>query len=137
MEKQIIYFGQPAKINCDENCHKAWGNENRPRIYPEISTERIFGFDGSSIYPGTYDDVDVEFNEDHYALLADHELPDAPSDPGTYEGNDAKPKKPEEYGNKWCVRECERCNISHPGESSLPLELKDFSQRRYNIPQKS
>jgi hypothetical protein len=34
----------------------------------------------------------------------------APEDPGTYEGGDAKPL--DAKFNRWCVRECERCQIS-------------------------
>lgn len=34
----------------------------------------------------------------------------APVDPGTYEGNDAKP--PDKTHNKWCARECERSEVS-------------------------
>jgi hypothetical protein len=43
--------------------------------------------------------------------LKDEELGDAPVNPETYEGDDAKPTSKEQMGNKWCVRECERCNM--------------------------
>lgn len=73
-------------------------------------------------------------NEDDYAYLADDELGDAPEDPGTYEGDDAKPINKIGIPNKWCVRQCERCAMSHPGEWNKPLPLPDFSNRVYNIP---
>lgn len=111
MEKIIVYFGQPAKVGCDEKCSKAWGVNQRPRV---------------SISPD---------DEDDYAFLSDDELPDAPDDPGTYEGGHGKPSSPSLAPNKWCVRECERCVMSKPGESDKPLELPDFSKRRFNKPQ--
>lgn len=102
----ILFFGQKMKIVCDEKCEKAWGKNNRPRI--------LLSEDG----------------EDNFVLLADSELGIAPQDPGTYEGSDAKPTESWEKPNKWCVRECERCNKSRPGEHLLPLDPIDFSQRR-------
>lgn len=41
---------------------------------------------------------------------SDAEIGDAPIDPKTYEGWDAKPLKGEDM-NKWCARECERSKI--------------------------
>ena len=38
-------------------------------------------------------------------------LGNAPIDPGTYEGGCAKPINKIDIPNKWCVRECERCNL--------------------------
>lgn len=108
MEKIITYMGQAAKVACDEKCNKAWGINNRP--YNQLSEA----------------DDDTE-------LLSDDELGEAPEDPGTYEGGHAKPINKQGIPNKWCVRECERCVMSNPGESHLPLELKDFSIRRRNI----
>lgn len=107
-ETIIAYFGQPAKVNCDGNCKKAWGINSRPK-------------------------VQLSSNEDDYAYLSDGELGEAPADPGTYEGGHAKPPSALAFPNKWCVRECERCNMSSPGESNLPLVIKDFSERRNNI----
>lgn len=110
MEKIITYWDQKAKVACDEKCEKAWGMDERPRV--ELS----------------------EDNEDDYAYLSDDELGEAPADPGTYEGGDAKPVNKVGIPNKWCIRQCERCEMSHPGEWNKPLLLPDFSKRVYNIP---
>lgn len=109
--KIIVYFGQYTKVNCDRNCNKAWGINSRPKI-PLSSVD-----------------------EDDYFFLADNELGDAPADPGTYEGGQGKPTTPNLFPTKWCVRECERCVRSSPGEYMQPLALPDFSKRRYNITQ--
>jgi hypothetical protein len=109
MEKIITYFNQPAKVACDEKCNKAWGVNSRPRVY-------------------------LSEKEDDYEMLSDDELPDAPLDPGTYEGGHAKPATPLSAPNKWCVRECERCARSRRGRHGDKLELPDFSQRRRNLP---
>lgn len=106
-EATIQYFGQPCKVNCDGNCKKAWGINSRPQV--QLS-----------------DDVD------DYEYLADCELAIAPDDPGTYEGGDAKPQSNSEFPNKWCVRECERCNQSRSGEHELPLPVKTFDKRVRN-----
>ena len=100
-ESIITFCGQKAKVNCDRNCSKAWGINNRPR--------------------------DKKGN-----FLPDKSLGMAPKDPGTYEYDVGKPLSPDEFPQKWCVRECERCNMSSPGKysQSLPLNyeqlLKDF-----------
>lgn len=110
MEKIITYFGQKCKVNCDEKCNKAWGINNRP--YKQLSD-----------------------NEDDIVWLSDNELNEAPEDPGTYEGGDAKPTSKDQIPNKWCVRECERCAKSSPGEWNKSLEKRDFSDRIYNMKQ--
>lgn len=69
MEKLITYCGQPAKVGCDEKCHKAWGSNSRPKV--RLSKD-------------DYDD---------YYYLSDDELGVAPIDPGTYEGGCAKPTR--------------------------------------------
>jgi len=99
------------RIKCDEKCNKAWGLNTRPQIQLD------------------------ENNEDDYCFLSDLELEEAPIDPGTYEGFEmcAKPKTKEELGNKWCIRECERCFRSMPGESVNSIQLHDFNKRFYNI----
>jgi len=111
MEKIITYCGQRAKVGCDERCDKAWGINERPRIE----------FGG-------------EDDPDDYAFLSDDELGLAPENPGTGEGGDWKPINKEDIPNKWCVRECERCAMSNPGEWHKLLELPDYSKRRYNDP---
>lgn len=105
----ITYFGQKAKIGCDENCTKAWGINTRPKL---LLTD----------------------DEDDYCYLSDTELKEAPIDPGTYEGGQAKPKYQTEMLNKWCARECERCVMSKPNEYDKPLIFVDFTERVYNIP---
>jgi len=40
----------------------------------------------------------------------------APTDPGTYEGEHGKPASLAEAHNKWCARECERCQILARGD---------------------
>ena len=70
---------------------------------------------------------------DDTAYLADGELGDAPADPGTYEGECAKPTDYDDptRQNKWCCRECERSRIYDAG---AVVELSDFSRRVYNQP---
>jgi len=108
-EKMITYFGEPARVACDELCSKAWGINSRPK-------------------------VQLSDDEDDYAFLADGELPEAPADPGTYEGGQGKPSSAQYFPNKWCVRECERCRMTPPEHPNDPLILLDFSKRVYNIP---
>ncbi len=109
MQKEIVYFGQSCVTACDEQCHKAWGINNRPR--------RMLS-DG---------------DPDDYVYLADHEVGFAPVDPGTYEGGHAKPRRDDERPNKWCVRECERSALVDKGK---PLVLPDFDSPRPNIPRR-
>ena len=109
MEKVIIFFGQKTKVACDEKCNKAWGINTRPRI-------KI-----------------TDSDEDDWCWFSDNELDNAPENPGTYEGEHAKPIDKSEIPNKWCVRECERCVMSGIGKFNEPLKLKDFSVRIYNI----
>lgn len=49
--------------------------------------------------------------DEHDNMIDDSLLDNAPKDPGTYEGSHGKPKTTEEFPNKWCVRECERCSF--------------------------
>jgi hypothetical protein len=100
--------GESLIIGCDAKCSKAWGISSRPR-------------------------VQLSENEDDYAYLSDDELPDAPDDPGTYEGGHGKPLAPFERLNKWCFRECERSGECIPG-AHTGLGLKNFYQRVYNRP---
>jgi hypothetical protein len=100
LQKNITFCGKEAKVACDGNCNKAWGINSRPS------------------------------NEDKSEWLSDTELDDAPVDPGTYEGGDAKPSDSSQFPNKWCVRECERCSITpYDGNVEDDLKLRDFSNR--------
>ena len=103
----VKFFGQWAKVNCDGRCSKAWGINNRPKVH-------------------------LSEDEDDYAFLADDELGDAPVDPGTYEGGQGKPRSVGEFPNKWCIRECERCNISLRGMSDQQLPVRTFDARVFN-----
>ncbi len=131
MEKIITYCGHPAKVACDEKCDKAWGSV-RPRFYRELGEDKIFGYGygNGEIWP----DKELK-NQDDYILLSDNELCIAPTDNGVLEGDDGKPIHSHQIPNKWCIRECERCSMSNPNKYNEPLELRDFSVRRPNIPQ--
>ena len=113
LTRRITYCGQPATIACDGLCEKAWGLQNRPRLYFARPDE----------------------DPDDYAWLTDAETPQAPADPGTYEGGEAKPTTREErLVSKWCARECERCVMTPAGSPDAVLKLRDFSKRRANKP---
>lgn len=126
LHKNIVYFGKPCVLACDGQCHKAWGINNRPRVYLDDPT--------GTVYPNTDHhyppDMEDYKDEDDYAYLADSELGDAPIDPGTYEGECAKPVEPHERLNKWCARECERSDIADYFDD---IDLDDLSVRQYNI----
>jgi hypothetical protein len=111
LRKEILFCDQPAVIACDGNCRKAWGIDKRPK-------------------------VQISDNEDDYAYLADGELGEAPIDPGTYAGDEAKPTDYDDPNrlNRWCARECERNYLSSPGCHRDPVKLPDLSRRFYNIP---
>ena len=107
MIQRICFAGQPAVVDCDRKCRKAWGMNNRPR-------------------------TQLSDDPDDYVFLADGELGKAPKDPGTCEGGEAKPgNKHTGPLNKWCVRECERCVMADPNEE---LVLPDFDNPKPNIP---
>lgn len=99
----------PVLYVCDSRCEKAWGVNGRSHD----ATSSI-NFDG----------------EDDVVYLADDEVGDAPRDPGTYEGGNGKPMHPSAH-NKWCMRECERCDRIAAGE---PILVRDYSVRHYNQP---
>ena len=111
--RACLYFEHPVAVVCDAKCNKAWGITGRPR---EQLSEDV----------------------DDFAYLSDVELGDAPRDPGTWEGGHGKPVRPEDRMNKWCVRECERSSMypPAPGDRFDELVLKDFSKRRFNMPQR-
>jgi len=111
-------LGESAII-CDGCCQKAWGIAVRPRIQ-------------------------LSDNEDDIVWLADDELPEAPADPGTTEGDYGKPFAHSSEANargmnKWCARQCERSEAFYPGMGAtgdpVPV-LPDWSKRVFNIPRK-
>lgn len=110
--KCVLFFGKPALIACDAQCHKAWGINKRPEV-----------------------ELDPD-NDDDTAYLADDELGEAPADPRTYEGGDGKPQTPEQRLNRWCARECERRSTFALGALVTAAELRSFAQRVYNQPWK-
>ena len=114
--KVIAYFDKTACVCCDQKCNKAWGISQRPRVQLQ----------------------DLGTDPDDFYFLADDEIAeDAPANPRTYEGSDAKPtayENPEEHLlNKWCVRECERFAMSAPGEWELPIVLPDMEHPEPNV----
>jgi hypothetical protein len=108
METTVLFAGQLAKVNCDERCEKAFGVSERP-------THRL------------------SKKEDDWEYLADHEVGEAPEDPGTSEGGHRKPINKQGIPNKWCIRECERCNMSRLGKHEEPLPIIDFTKRIHNL----
>ncbi len=114
IKKDIIFFGIPFVLFCDEKCSKAWGMNLRPKN--QLSED-----------------------DDDYEYLADGELGEAPDDPGTYEGGEGKPYDPHYVKlNKWCCRECERSEIIEVSkideDTDFESLLSDFSKRLSNIP---
>ena len=107
--KEVVCLGKKI-LACDGKCNKSWGYNNRPK---EI--------------------LDID-NEEDYVFLADEELGDAPIDPGTYEGGFGKPQFESDKLNKWCYRECERCEVF---DLDQIIELPDFSKRQYNLLEKN
>lgn len=107
----ILFCGQKARVKCDRKCNKAWGINTRPK-------------------------KQLSIDEDDYCFLSDNELKNAPTDPGTYEFNDCKPQSPNDFPNKWCVRECERCSMSRPGKITEELPVIDYEKRFYNMRKK-
>lgn len=105
--KQIKWMGQEMTLACDGNCAKAWGISQRPK-------------------------VSLSNDEDDVEWLADGDLGEAPSDPGTYEGGYGKPIRSNDM-NKWCSRQCERSVIAGP---NIPIKLPDWSKRVQNQPWK-
>jgi len=106
IKSRIIFCGVPSLLVCDGKCNKAWGLNERERVQ-----------------------LDPE-DEDDYEFKADHELGDAPEDPGTYEGSHAKPV--DQQHNKWCARECERSEMVPISDNKIP-RLWDWSLRQANV----
>ncbi len=109
LTKRITYSGQAATVVCDGKCDKAWGINHRPR-------------------------TQLSSNPDDYVWKSDAETGTAPVDPGTYEGGHGKTPL---SLNKWCVRECERCVMTPPGDPDAVLTLPDFDHPKPNIPKHS
>lgn len=112
IKKEIMWGGQRVTAVCDGKCHKAWGHNGRPKVY--------LG--------------DEDEDPDNYYYLPDHELGEAPADPGTYEGGHGKPQDDADLMNKWCVRECERSGSFGHAYGGVPKDYppSDFSDRVYN-----
>lgn len=116
-----FFCGFRVRFVCDRKCEKAWGMNSRPRKeMVEVSQEGLELMTEASIFRG----------DDLHEYLADGELGEAPENPGTYEGDDRKPLPPVDSHNRWCVRECERCETADPGK---PLYVHDFSRRVPNL----
>lgn len=131
IQKDILYCGQRVTIACDGECHKAWGKNGRPRSM--VVPEPIPVLVPVLASPASGFQAGPPLDPDDWFYYADHELPFAPKEVGSYEGEDTKPKVRSERLNKWCARECERCVMV---KRDAPLELPDFNQRIYNIPRK-
>jgi len=109
LSKSIMFCGRPVVLSCDGNCAKAWGMDSRPKIVFDLN------------------------DPDDFAYVSDEEFELAPTNPGTYEGDHAKPLAKEDRLNKWCSRQCERSVMAEPNE---PIVLPEFKTRRYNKPSK-
>ena len=114
MIKKEINYGGPVTAVCDGKCDKAWGHNNRPKVY---------------LHPDGEDG-----DPDDFYYLPDHELGEAPEDPGTYEGGHGKPVGDDDLMNKWCVRECERSGTFGHNYGGVRRDYPphDFSDRVYN-----
>jgi len=114
-----FFSGVPVVFVCDRKCNKAWGQNLRQRrqiAENDICLQRLL--------------VGAYHAEDFWELVPDGELGEAPEKPGSYEGVDAKPLPPVDSHNRWCVRECERCETYEPGE---PLYVHNFDKPVPNI----
>jgi hypothetical protein len=109
LARDVKSCGKPITIYCDANCKKAWGISQRPKI--KLSDD-----------------------EDDVVYMSDEELKNAPRLPDSSAGLQMKPQNKDEWLNKWCYRECERCGAFRKGEEFKGL--KDWSVRRYNQPWK-
>ena len=75
-----------------------------------------------------------KLDPDDWFYLPDQALGRAPVDPGTSEGDETKPLNATDADdmNKWCVRQCERCQMSKFGMVDEPV-LRDFTKPLANI----
>ena len=122
IKRNITFCAQTAAVVCDENCAKAWGRSKRPLRY----------FSGDPMADGL-SAKEQDRRRDDYVYLSDSDLGQAPVDPGTTEGDHRKPRTLEQRMNKWCVRECERCAMSEPGQWREALALPDLENPRPNM----
>jgi hypothetical protein len=143
IEKRIVYFAQGARVGCDNDCRKAWGIQCRPRVYFDAGGSLVgigtSTSDMQEIEEGTLPFLkrDEEVDPDNHAYIPDRLLGKAPTDLGTYEGGHGKPDwrpRTGEKMNKWCMRQCERCVMTTPGNSDGPLALPDMDTYRFNSP---
>lgn len=99
-------------VACDANCNKAFGRDDRPR--------------------GDHPDDSM--------YIPDDLAPDAPIDPGSRAGADAKPRCLSERLNAWCRDICERSVVLDaqraiaPEASSPVVTLPDFTRWNYVDP---
>ena len=124
IQKDILYFGKPCTLACDGQCAKAWGNSQRPHL------TRTTQGDYQPLTRQQTSDPAFCPDADDYVFLPDDQLGTAPRNPGTYEGGQTKPTRPEERLNPWCARECERRVVVERG--TIPV-LPDFTHPRYNL----
>ncbi len=113
LKKSIKAYGRSLVIACDGRCDKAWGINGRPRTLLS------------------------DTNPDDYVYQGDDELGTAPgpgSTRGLSEGGDLKPSASlltdGERMNKWCFRECERCDSFEVGQE---IRLRDMRRPKPNI----
>ena len=100
--KVIRYLGSRVVVACDRKCEKAWGISLRSK--KQLSEQDV----------------------DDFVYLSDLELGTAPGNPGTYEGGEGKPISPNEFPNRWCIRQCERCVMSKQLLSPIKLAVNLF-----------
>jgi hypothetical protein len=125
LSKTILFYGRGAVLVCDGRCDKAWGINNRPRLY----------FQESGQLPRALEPEEEPKDPDDYVFLGDSVLGTAPGDPGTYECDQAKPSATpitdSSRMNKWCARECERAALLEPNEERI---APNMDPPRPNIP---
>ncbi len=140
--KAIRSFGVPCILACDGKCEKAWGINHRPRIFVDDPQMTLFPNEISR-YP-----IDVSDIDDHF-YPPDDTLGIAPVDPGIYEDDQPKPRRPRERLNKWCARECERSvveddpdfaiahgslkRLEEDGTPIPEIKMPDYTRDHYNF----
>jgi hypothetical protein len=109
MESNITVSNQPAIIKCDGKCDKAWGINEREKI--KLSDD-----------------------PDDYCYLSDRELGLAPLLSTSTKRLKNKPTNKINFPTSWCICECERSVISEPDTPYGDIDVPDFNNRVYNIP---